>query len=141
MWRWIRWWIMEGAKGSIIEKALELRRQGYSYREIAEKLGYSKSYIASLLSPYENPRSRAKQMIELADQVENLNKTVNELNKRLNELKSSLSEIKPLEELSRSNAELRREIQLLAQKIKEHDEAIKNIIALLTKITEEIAGG
>jgi len=124
-----------------IKKALELRRQGYSFREIAKKLGCSKSLVASKLSPYEDPRARTKQAVELADQVEKLSKMVNEMNQRINELKSRLSEVKTLEELSKSNAELRKEIQLLAQKIKAHDEEIENIIALLTKITEVIGGG
>jgi predicted transcriptional regulator len=137
MWRWIKW-IMED---KWIEKALELRRQGYSYREIAKKLGCSKSLVASKLSPYEDPRSRFKQAVELADQVERLNKMVNDLNQRINELKSRLSEIKTLEELSKSNAELRRDIQLMAQKIGEHEEEIAQLFALLTRLTEIVTGG
>jgi predicted transcriptional regulator len=137
MWRWIKW-IMED---EWIEKALELRRQGYSYREIAKKLGCSKSLVASKLSPYEDPRARTKQAVELADQVEKLNKMVNEMNQRINELKSRLSEVKTLEELSKSNAELRKEIQLLAQKVGEHEANIAEITALLKGLMEVVTGG
>jgi len=132
---------MHGDKKELLEEALKLRRQGFSYREIAEKLGRSKSYIASILSPYESPESRGKQVVELADQVERLNKMVNDLNHRINELKSRLSEIKTLEELSKSNAELRRDIQLIAQKIGEHEEEIAQLFALLTRLTEIVTGG
>jgi transposase len=42
------------------KKALELRRQGKSYREIAKEIGCSVFTVSRILSPFENPQSRLK---------------------------------------------------------------------------------
>jgi orotate phosphoribosyltransferase-like protein len=54
--------------------ALELRSKGLGYREIARELGCSVFKTHQLISPYESPRSRVKQIHELATRVEELNR-------------------------------------------------------------------
>jgi DNA-directed RNA polymerase specialized sigma24 family protein len=46
------------------QKALELRARGLSYREIARELGCSIFKVHQLISHYESPRSRIKQVLE-----------------------------------------------------------------------------
>jgi len=53
-------------------RALELRAKGLSYREIARELGCSVFKVYQLISPYESPRSRIRQVHELATRVEEL---------------------------------------------------------------------
>ncbi|MCC6004318.1 MAG: helix-turn-helix domain-containing protein [Thermofilum sp.] len=53
-------------------RALELRSRGLSYREIAKELGCSVFKVHQLISPYESPRSRIRQVHELATRVEEL---------------------------------------------------------------------
>jgi hypothetical protein len=45
-----------------------------SYRGIARELGCSVFKVHQLISPYESPRSRVKQVHELATRVEELNR-------------------------------------------------------------------
>jgi predicted transcriptional regulator len=60
-------------------RALELRSRGLSYREIARELGCSVFKVHQLISPYESPKSRIKQVHELATKVEELSRKVREL--------------------------------------------------------------
>ena len=81
------------------KKALELRRQGRSYREIAKELGCSVFTVSKVLSPFENPQSRLRQAAELAVKVEELSKKLDELANTFEEYTSRLKELKPVEEL------------------------------------------
>jgi orotate phosphoribosyltransferase-like protein len=54
------------------QRALELRSKGLSYREIARELGCSVFKVHQLIAPYESPRSRIRQVHELATRVEEL---------------------------------------------------------------------
>jgi DNA invertase Pin-like site-specific DNA recombinase len=47
-------------------RALELWKEGLSYREIARRLGCSTYKVYELLSPQENTQSRTKRIEELA---------------------------------------------------------------------------
>jgi transposase len=60
-------------------RAFELRAKGLSYREIARELGCSVFKVYQLISPYESPRSRIRQVQELATRVEELSKRLREL--------------------------------------------------------------
>jgi transposase-like protein len=60
-------------------RALELRAKGLSYREIARELGCSVFKVYQLISPYESPRSRIKQVVELATRVEELSRKLRDL--------------------------------------------------------------
>jgi transposase-like protein len=60
-------------------RALELRAKGLSYREIAKELGCSVFKVHQLIAPYESPRSRVKQIHELATRVEELSRKLREL--------------------------------------------------------------
>jgi transposase-like protein len=61
------------------QKALELRSRGLSYREIARELGCSVFKVHQLISPHESPRSRIKQVVELATRVEELDRKLRDL--------------------------------------------------------------
>jgi transposase-like protein len=60
-------------------RALELRAKGLSYREIARELGCSVFKVHQLISPYESPRSRIRQVVELAGRVEELSRRLRDL--------------------------------------------------------------
>jgi predicted transcriptional regulator len=60
-------------------RALELRSKGLSYREIARELGCSVFKVHQLISLYESPRSRIRQVQELATRVEELNGKLRDL--------------------------------------------------------------
>jgi transposase-like protein len=60
-------------------RALELRSKGLSYREIARELGCSVFKVHQLISHYESPRSRIKQVVELAGKVEELSRRLRDL--------------------------------------------------------------
>ena len=75
------------------KRALELRKRGYSYREIAKELGCSVYKVHEVLAPIENPRSRLRQVVELATRVDELKAKVDELASRVNELSKKLSDI------------------------------------------------
>jgi transposase-like protein len=68
------------------QRALELRSKGLSYREIARELSCSVFKVHQLISHYESPRSRIRQVVELATRVE-------ELSRRLRELESLASRL------------------------------------------------
>ncbi len=61
------------------QRALELRSKGLSYREIARELGCSVFKVHQLIAPYESPRSRIKQIYELASRVEELSRKIRDL--------------------------------------------------------------
>jgi transposase-like protein len=61
------------------QRALELRSKGLSYREIARELGCSVFKVHQLISPYESPRSRVRQVVELASRVEELSRRLRDL--------------------------------------------------------------
>lgn len=75
------------------ELILNLRRQGYSYRQIAENVGCSVYKVYEVVSQYENPRSRIKQVIVLADRVNELAKKIEELAGKANEIEARINEI------------------------------------------------
>jgi len=79
--------------GVLRAKALELRREGLSYREIARRLGCSVYKVWELLSPHENIRSRIKQVAELAQKLD-------ELSRRVSEVEGKISRIEGLESLA-----------------------------------------
>jgi predicted transcriptional regulator len=81
------------------QKALELRRMGLSYRQIARELGCSAFKVHELLKAYESPQSRLKQAVELADRLEGLRREVEGL-------KESLAQARPLQELTEKLSKL-----------------------------------
>jgi hypothetical protein len=60
-------------------RALELRSRGLSYREIARELGCSVFKVHRLIASYESPRSRIRQVVELAGRVEELSRRLRDL--------------------------------------------------------------
>jgi transcriptional regulator with XRE-family HTH domain len=105
-------------------RALELRSQGLSYREIARELGCSVFKVHQLISPYESPRSRIKQVHELARMVDELGRRVDELNAKLGELEHRLSQLKPLEDMSKAVYDLRGDVDSLSTRILELEDAM-----------------
>jgi predicted transcriptional regulator len=117
-------------------RALELRGRGLSYREIAKELGCSIYKVHELLSPYESPQSRIKQVIELSKKVEELSRAVTEFEARFNELKSVLSEVRPSLELVKEFSEIKRRLSSLEEELR-----IVEGIARLKVEDEEIGCG
>jgi predicted transcriptional regulator len=105
-------------------RALELRSKGLSYREIARELGCSVFKVYQLISPYESPRSRIRQVHELARMVDELSKRVGELNTKLGELEHRLSQLKPLEDMSKIVHDLRGDVDSLSTCILELEDAM-----------------
>jgi orotate phosphoribosyltransferase-like protein len=60
-------------------RALELRSRGLSYREIARELGCSVFKAHQLISHYESPSSRIREVRELATRVEELSGKLRDL--------------------------------------------------------------
>jgi len=116
------------------EEALKLRRQGLSYREIAERLGCSvyKVYY-DLIPDHESPSSRLKQAVELADRLEGLASKLNALETQASKLQSSLSNVKLLEDIAGEVSKLRREVEGLNQRFRELADSI-----YLIRISAEI---
>jgi chromosome segregation ATPase len=106
------------ADDELKQKALNLRREGYSYREIAEKLGCSVYKVHELISSYENPSSRLKQAVELADKLD-------ELSSKVKSLESTISYLKPLADLSKDIEELKKEVGELKNKITNIDNELR----------------
>jgi len=72
----------------LLSKIIELRKKGMSYREIAKNIGCSTFTVSRILSPFENPQSRLKQVVELAEKVDEISKKVEKLNRMLNIVES-----------------------------------------------------
>jgi transcriptional regulator with XRE-family HTH domain len=98
-------------------EALKLRRQGLSYREIAEKLGCSVYKVHELISEHESPRPRLKQVAELADRL-------SALEAQVSKLQSLLSNVKMLEDLAGEVSKLRKEVEGFDQRFKELADSI-----------------
>jgi predicted transcriptional regulator len=113
------------------EKALNLRREGYSYREIAEKLGCSVYKVHELISSYENPNSRIKQAVELADKVE-------ELSSKVKNIESIISYLKPLADLSKDIEELKKEITNIYDKLIAFDIGVNVLLETRDKRLESL---
>lgn len=87
-------------------EALELRKQGLSYREIAKRLGCSVYKVHELISEYESPRSRLRQAAELAEKLEEIASRVEALSAKVSRLEASLSNVKPLEDITEKLSKL-----------------------------------
>ena len=107
------------------ERALELRRRGYSFRQIAKELGCSVYKAYDLISQYEKPSHRLKQAIELADKVEKISSEVEILTKKLKKLTLKTSKIEPIEDLSKKLSGL--------------EENLTNLNKSLSKISEKVS--
>jgi len=88
------------------DEMLTLRRQGFTYREIAVKLGCSTYKVHELISPFENPNMRLRQAAELADKLSILTGRAEALEKRLASLEERLAKLKVLEDLQTENSKL-----------------------------------
>jgi len=76
------------------KKALEFRKKGMSYREIAKELGCSVYKVHQVLSPLEGTSSRLKQAVELAKRVDEASQRLEELSKGIDELSNKLEELR-----------------------------------------------
>jgi len=105
-------------------EALRLRRQGLSYREIAEKLSYSVYKVHELISEHESPSSRLKQAAELADKLDGLASKLNALDTQVSKLQSFLSNVKMLRDLTGGVSKLRKEVESIDRRLKELADSI-----------------
>lgn len=102
-------------------RALELRRPGYSYPEIACELDCSLYKVWEVLSPAESSQSRLGQTAEPASSVE-------ELSERVEEMLGTAYRIKPLEELSREVSWLEEELLGIKEEFEIFDENLYNAL-------------
>lgn len=102
------------------KRAIELRRNGYSYRQIAKELGCSVYKIHELISSYENPSERIKMVIDLADKVEKISSEVSLLSEKLEKLKADA-------EIKRSLEELKSRLEKLEKKLSSIEEDVSFI--------------
>jgi transposase len=109
-------------------KALDLRRKGYSYRQIAKELGCSVYKVHELISPYESPSSRLKQVAELANKIDELNAKIRILDEKMLTLKSldDLNvKLSKVEEIEATKNEIVKKIADLNKRFEELSEAIE----------------
>jgi orotate phosphoribosyltransferase-like protein len=71
-------------------RALELRSRGLSYREIARELGCSVFKAHQLISHYESPRSRIREVQVLATRVEELSSKLRDLEVQVSRIKAAV---------------------------------------------------
>ena len=133
-------------------KALELRKRGYSYREIAKELGCSVYKVHELLAPIESSKSRLTQIAELTSKVDELFKKVGGLEAKLSkyggfesivnewvgfkddvaEVKRGLTEVKA--ELSMKYEELSKKFKNLSTELTKYE----GMLSELSKVREEV---
>jgi predicted transcriptional regulator len=76
-------------------KAVELRKQGLSYAQIARRLGCSPGKVHQLIGPLESTQARLKQLAEIDRRIEELRSRLHSLANELEDLRKdaeSLSE-------------------------------------------------
>jgi len=117
-------------------EALKLRRQGYSYREVARKLGCSVYKVYELISDHESPRSRLKQTAELATKLEDLSSKVEVLSSRIAGLESSISNLKTLEDLANELSMVRKEVENLKNSLSRRLNEIANSMDFIRQSAE-----
>jgi orotate phosphoribosyltransferase-like protein len=71
-------------------RALKLRSRGLSYREIARELGCSVFKVHQLIAQYESPRSRIREVQELATRVEELSGKLRDLGSLASRLEATV---------------------------------------------------
>jgi transposase len=125
-------------EGELRRRVLELRMQGKSYREIAREIGCSVFTVSKVLSPIENPRSRLRQVAELAVRVEELSKSIDELTKELEGCRSRLSELKPVEELRGWLSKIDERLSKVEGSIKELRAEVEEVAGRVDSLDEKM---
>ena len=120
------------------ERALELRRRGYSFRQIANELGCSVYKAYDLVSQYEKPSRRLKQAIELADKVEKISSEVEILTKKLEKLTLKTSKIKSVEDLSKKLSKLEKNLINLNKTLSKISKRISSLENEVERISNDI---
>ncbi len=133
-------------------KALELRKRGYSYREIAKELGCSVYKVHELLAPIESPKSRLKQIAEIANKIDELTNKLNqvslgvdEVSKKLKELEAQLSKyekidliLKELDKLKKGEANIKQRLKELSEDLTAEADFRKDLIAKYDELAKEL---
>jgi len=120
------------------KRALELRRKGYSFRQIANELGCSVYKAYELVSQYEKPSHRLRQAIELADKVEKISSEVETLTKKLEELNLKASKIESMEDLSKKLSELEESLTNLNKSLSKISEKVSSLEDEVERISDDI---
>jgi predicted transcriptional regulator len=108
-------------------KASDLRRKGYSYRQMARELGCSVYKVHELIPPYESPSSRLKQVAELTNKIDELNAKIRILDEKTSTLKSLDDfnvKLSKVEEIEAMKNEIVKKITDLNKRVEELSEAI-----------------
>jgi chromosome segregation ATPase len=103
---------------------VELRRHGYSYRQIAQKLGCSTFKVYDLLSPHESPSARLKQAADLADRLDKLEARAKILEEHVTTLERKLAKLNVLETLQAEDLKLNAGLQQLGTRLSKLEEKL-----------------
>jgi predicted nuclease with TOPRIM domain len=120
------------------KRVLELRRKGKSYREIAREIGCSVFTVSKVLSPFENPQSRLRQVAELAMRVEELSRGIDELARKLEECRSRLEGLKPVEELRSWLSRIEEGLSKVESSIKELRAEVKGVASRVDSLDDKM---
>lgn len=112
-----------------------LRKQGFSYRQIAQKLGCSTFKVYELLSPLEKPDARLRQAAQLAEQLGELEAKAKALEGRFANLDKRVAELGVLDDLKNQVSKLNAQLNQLNMRTFRLEENLKaDIIQLHNKI-------
>jgi len=120
------------------KRALELRRKGYSFRQIANELGCSVYKAYELVSRYEKPSHRLKQAIELADKVEKISSEVETLTKKFEKLTLKASKIESMEDLSKKLSKLEENLTNLNKSLSKISEKVSSLENEVERISDDV---
>lgn len=117
----------------LTRKALELRAMGYSYAQIASRLGASRSKIHSLIALSEDVGSRVRQVYQLAQMVDQLSTRLSQLDERLKHAEQPIGRDE-FEHLKSEVMGLRSELRALGSRMGR----LERDVAVLTRESREV---
>jgi DNA repair exonuclease SbcCD ATPase subunit len=118
----------KGDDDELTRKALELRRNGLSYREIGKQLGRSSYKTWEFISPYESHQPKITQVAELDKRIDELNARLNELTKVADDISDQLKEVKTIKDLSERMSRVDDELTSLKEGIESADLRLKKLL-------------
>ena len=122
----------------LTRRALELRSNGLSYREIGKKLGRSSYKAWELVSPYESHQPKITQVAELGKRIDELNTKINELTKVADDISAQLKKVKTLKDLNERMLQVDDELTRLKESVDFLDESARLRVANLEGGCERI---
>lgn len=107
------------------KRALELRKKGFSLREIGKQIERSSYKAWELVSPYEDHQPKITQVSELNERIAGLNDRLNELTKVTDDLSAQLKKVKKIKDLNEKTSKTDEELENVKEKVKTIDFQLK----------------